>query len=85
MRILVMAFPWACVVVTEDTIIQAGSGYDHTSCGVLYMRVRGSPRSTWADREKRALWIDEVEKRVATGVGSGRPSAHASLLVAEGG
>ena len=30
--------PVGCVIVTEDTILQAGSGYD-ISCGVLYLRV----------------------------------------------
>jgi tRNA-splicing ligase RtcB len=65
--------PVGCVVVTEDTIIQAGSGYD-ISCGVLYMRVPGLTAEHVADWDRRARFIDEVEKRVATGVGSGRPS-----------
>jgi tRNA-splicing ligase RtcB len=65
--------PVGCVIVTEDTIIQAGSGYD-ISCGVLYMRVPGLTAEHVADWGCRARWIDEVEKRVATGVGSGRPA-----------
>lgn len=65
--------PVGCVVVTEDTIIQAGSGYD-ISCGVLYMRVPGLTAEHVADWDARARWIAEVEKRVATGVGSDRPS-----------
>src|SRR3954471_1245631 len=32
--------PVGCVVVTDSTIIQAGSGYD-ISCGVVYMKVPG--------------------------------------------
>lgn len=63
--------PVGCVIVTEDTVIQAASGYD-ISCGVLYMKVpltAGSVKS-WYNRER---WVREVEKRVATGVGSARP------------
>ena len=65
--------PVGCVVVTEDTIIQAGSGYD-ISCGVVYMRVPGLTAEHVADWDRRARWIDEVETRVATGVGSKRPA-----------
>jgi tRNA-splicing ligase RtcB len=64
--------PVGCVVVTEDTIIQAGSGYD-ISCGVLYMRVPGLNAEHVADWDRRKRWILEVEDRVATGVGSSRP------------
>jgi tRNA-splicing ligase RtcB len=64
--------PVGCVIVTEDTLIQAGSGYD-ISCGVLYMKVPGLHAADVADWDRRARWIDEVEKRVATGVGSDRP------------
>ena len=65
--------PVGCVVVTEDTILQAGSGYD-ISCGVLYMRVPELHAADVADWDRRARWIDEVEKRVATGIGSDRPA-----------
>jgi tRNA-splicing ligase RtcB len=65
--------PVGCVIVTEDTIIQAGSGYD-ISCGVLYMRVPGLSAEAVADWDRRARWISEVEARVATGVGSDRPA-----------
>ncbi len=64
--------PVGSVVVTEDTVIQGGSGYD-ISCGVLYMRVPELHASDVADPAKRKLWIDEVEKRVATGVGAAAP------------
>jgi tRNA-splicing ligase RtcB len=64
--------PVGCVIVTDDTVIQAASGYD-ISCGVIYMKIplqAGSVKS-WYNRER---WVREVEKRVATGVGSARPS-----------
>ncbi|MFZ5890925.1 MAG: RtcB family protein [Myxococcota bacterium] len=64
--------PVGCVIVTEDTIIQAGSGYD-ISCGVLYMRVPKLHATDVADWDRRAAWVAEVEARVATGVGSHRP------------
>lgn len=63
--------PVGCVVVTDDVIIQAASGYD-ISCGVLYMKT-GLTAADVADPERRRAWIGEVEKRIATGVGSGRP------------
>jgi tRNA-splicing ligase RtcB len=64
--------PVGCVVVTEDVILQAGSGYD-ISCGVLYLRVPELGPEVVADWKTRAAWIDAVEERVATGVGSKRP------------
>ena len=64
--------PVGCVIVTEDVIIQAASGYD-ISCGVLYMRVPQLKADRVADWERRARWVAAVEERVATGVGSGRP------------
>jgi tRNA-splicing ligase RtcB len=63
--------PVGSVIVTEDTIIQGGSGYD-ISCGVLYMKANltaGAVRGKY-DRER---WVREVERRVATGKGSHRP------------
>jgi len=64
--------PVGSVIVTEDTIIQGGSGYD-ISCGVLYMRAdltAGAVKSKY----ERQRWVAEVEKRIATGVGSSRPA-----------
>src|SRR5262245_24685587 len=61
--------PVGCVVVTDSTIIQAGSGYD-ISCGVLYLKASGISAADVADRSKRERWVTAVEKRVATGVGS---------------
>ncbi len=60
--------PVGCVIVTEDVIIQAGSGYD-ISCGVLYMRVPALTAEAVADWEARERWVKAVEERVATGVG----------------
>jgi len=63
--------PIGGVVITDGTLIQAGSGYD-ISCGVLYMKAHmGAIEVT--DPEKRLAWIREIEKRVATGVGSHQP------------
>jgi tRNA-splicing ligase RtcB len=63
--------PVGGVIVTDNTIIQAGSGYD-ISCGVLYIKAdlnAGSVKGKYA----RERWVTEIEKRVATGVGSQRP------------
>lgn len=65
--------PVGGVLVTEDTIAQAGSGYD-ISCGVVYLRAVGLHAEQVAAWDRRLHWIAEVEKRIATGVGSHRPS-----------
>ena len=64
--------PVGGVVVTDNTIIQAGSGYD-ISCGVVYMQVPGLHASDIADPARRRRWVDAVEFRVATGLGDKRP------------
>lgn len=64
--------PVGGVAVTEDVIIQAGSGYD-ISCGVVYLHVPDLHASNVADWDKRRAWIDDVELRIATGIGSHRP------------
>jgi tRNA-splicing ligase RtcB len=64
--------PVGGVAVTDDVIIQAGSGYD-ISCGVLYLRVPDLDAADVADEDDRRRWIRAVESRVATGVGSHRP------------
>jgi tRNA-splicing ligase RtcB len=64
--------PVGGVAVTDDVIIQAGSGYD-ISCGVLYLRVPELTAADVADENRRRRWIQAVESRVATGVGSHRP------------
>jgi tRNA-splicing ligase RtcB len=65
--------PVGGVLVTEDTIVQAGSGYD-ISCGVVYMKVPGLHAEGVADADRRRRWIHAVERRVATGLGSHRPA-----------
>lgn len=64
--------PVGSVIVTEDTIIQAASGYD-ISCGVLYVKVPQLRAEGVADWQVRQRWVAAVEERVATGVGSRRP------------
>ncbi|MEZ4405021.1 MAG: RtcB family protein [Polyangiales bacterium] len=64
--------PVGGVLVTEDTILQAGSGYD-ISCGCIYLEVPGLHAGDIVDPAKRKRWIEAVERRVATGVGSDRP------------
>ncbi len=64
--------PVGGVAVTEDVIIQAGSGYD-ISCGVVYLKVPDLTAADVADWDRRRRWIDEVELRIATGIGSDRP------------
>ncbi len=64
--------PVGGVAVTEDVIIQAGSGYD-ISCGVVYLKVPSLSAADVADWGKRREWIDDVESRIATGIGSHRP------------
>ena len=61
--------PVGGVVITDNTIIQSGSGYD-ISCGIVSMKVPGLHASDIADPEVRRRWITEVELRVATGVGA---------------
>jgi tRNA-splicing ligase RtcB (3'-phosphate/5'-hydroxy nucleic acid ligase) len=64
--------PVGGVLVTDETIIQAGSGYD-ISCGVVYMKVPTLHADGVVDPALRLRWIREVERRVATGLGSHRP------------
>lgn len=65
--------PVGGVLVTEDVILQAGSGYD-ISCGVVYMQVPGLTAEDVASWDKRRQWVDAVEHRVAMGVGMGNRS-----------
>jgi tRNA-splicing ligase RtcB len=63
--------PVGSVIVTDDTLIQGGSGYD-ISCGVLYMKAAlgaGAVRGKYP----RERWVREVERRIATGKGTHRP------------
>jgi len=64
--------PVGGVLVTDQTIVQAGSGYD-ISCGVVYLKVPGLHAADVADWDKRLRWVREVEARVAPGNNSERP------------
>jgi tRNA-splicing ligase RtcB len=63
--------PIGCVVVTDGTLIQAGSGYD-INCGIICLKVNLTASGV-RSFHKRESWIHEVEKRVASGIGSDRP------------
>ena len=63
--------PVGSVIVTDDTIIQGGSGYD-ISCGVLYMKAALTAGAV-KGKYSRERWVREVERRIATGKGSHRP------------
>ncbi|MFN3200426.1 MAG: RtcB family protein [Bradymonadia bacterium] len=64
--------PVGGVLVTDGTLVQAGSGYD-ISCGVVYMRAPTLHASDLVEWSTRSRWVDAVEQRVATGVGNHRP------------
>lgn len=74
--------PIGSVLVTDGTLIQAGSGYD-ISCGVLHMRVPGITVENVVDRSIRERWVQAVNARVATGVGSHRPDRMKSYSVSK--
>lgn len=63
--------PVGGVVVTEDVIIQSGSGYD-ISCGVGMIKLPLKAEDV-APLEKRRQLINEIERRIATGIGSHQP------------
>lgn len=65
--------PVGGVAVTEDVIIQAGSGYD-ISCGVVLLQARGLHARDVASWDRRLAFIRDVEQRIATGIGSNRPA-----------
>jgi tRNA-splicing ligase RtcB len=74
--------PVGSVIVTEDTIIQGGSGYD-ISCGVLYMQADLNAGAVKSKYERRR-WVTEVEKRIATGKGHKRPELAKNWKKADG-
>jgi tRNA-splicing ligase RtcB len=71
--------PVGGVLVTEDVVLLAGSGYD-ISCGVLYMRVPGLSAADVADWDARERWIKAIERHIAFGVGVGARSTKASKV-----
>ncbi len=66
--------PVGSVIVTDDTIIQAGSGFD-ISCGGVYLKMDGISAGNVKSKHLRQKWVQEVERRVALGVGHNRPDA----------
>ncbi len=63
--------PLGCVLVTDDVLIQACSGYD-IACGVIYLKANltaGSVKSKY----QRERWIKAVEDRISTGRCHQRP------------
>lgn len=67
------SIPVGGVLVTDDTIVQGGSGYD-ISCGVVYLKVPDLHAEDVAPWDRRRDWVTAVEQRVATGLGSARPA-----------
>lgn len=63
--------PIGSVVITDNTIIQAGSGYD-ISCGVIYAKTNIKIQDV-VSKEKRRAWINAVEDRIPSGMGNKRP------------
>lgn len=63
--------PIGGVLVTEDTIVPVGSGYD-ISCGVIYLKVPGLTAKSVRSWHRREQWVQEVENRVGMGIGKGR-------------
>jgi tRNA-splicing ligase RtcB len=64
--------PIGSVLITDKTLIQASVGYD-ISCGIVYLKVNNLTAADVKDENVRRKWINEVEKRVALGLGSNRP------------
>jgi tRNA-splicing ligase RtcB len=65
------SIPVGGVLVTEDVIVQAGSGYD-ISCGVIYLKSTLAAADV-ADFAKRRAWVDAVEERISTGYSRHQP------------
>ncbi len=64
--------PIGGVLVTDDVVLQAGSGYD-ISCGVLYLKVPGLTAKKVRSKKRRREWVELVERFIATGKGNQRP------------
>lgn len=67
------SIPVGGVVVTNDVIIQSGSGFD-ISCGMICMKVKNTHAQDVASWEKRDAFVREASKRIAFGTGSKRPA-----------
>lgn len=62
--------PVGGVLVTEDTILQAGSGYD-IGCGVLHLRVPGLHARDIASWDVRTRWVEKITSQIDVGFGKG--------------
>lgn len=63
--------PIGSVVVTDNTALQCGSGYD-ISCGVIFMKTTLTAADI-VEKPIRRKWVNAVEARISTGKGSHRP------------
>ncbi len=64
--------PIGGVIVTDNTIIQSGSGFD-INCGCLYLKVPGLTAEDIASHKKRDSWVREIGKHIAFGNNHDRP------------
>ena len=74
--------PVGGVLVTDNVIVQAGSGYD-ISCGMVLVKVVGLTAKKVRSLDRRRRWIEEVESRVAVGLGSHRPERMRDLSASQ--
>lgn len=63
-----------CMSVDQYENFALSAGVFVHNCGVLYMKVPGLTADGIRSKEKRWRWINEVEKRIATGLGNDRPA-----------
>lgn len=62
-----------CMTVEKYKNFALSSGVFVHNCGMIYLKVPGLKADAIADLDVRRAWIDAVELRVATGLGSERP------------
>ncbi len=72
--------PIGGVVVTEGTIIQAGSGYD-ISCGLIAMKIPDLHPEKVASWDKREAFVREVEKNIGMGIGVGSKLTNSTDII----
>lgn len=64
--------PVGGVLVTDNVIAQAGSGFD-ISCGVVHMRIPGLHARDIADFDQRMKWVRRVEEVISLGAEAPKP------------
>jgi len=62
-----------CLTVEKYGNFALDAGVFVHNCGILHAKIEGLIAADVADPAKRRQWIDEVSRRVATGIGSNRP------------